>query len=376
MTNRRAFVAGVRHGGYTARMQRHRAVGAAVTLVLLSLVATVARADQVDDYVKARMKAFALPSVSIVILEDGKVAKIGAYGVSDVTRGIPATPETVYKIGSVSKQFIATAIMLLAQDGRLKIDDPVSRYLEGTPPAWQPITIRHFLTHTGGVVRESPAFDPGKVQSDADVVKAAYPLPLRFVPGSKWEYCNVGYFALAEIITRVSGRPWQQFMHERVFKPAGMMVTAPTNVTPTLPNRALGYTGDDNQRQADEWLALRPSGAFLSTVGDLAKWDALLYTNTILSEASRREMWAPVRLNDGATHPYGLGWYTQTMKNGRNAVWHGGSLPGFRAYFGRFPNERVTVILLTNGDDVDVMDVANGLADLYLTRAQPQPVGR
>jgi D-alanyl-D-alanine carboxypeptidase len=349
-------------------MHQHRVVRAAVALVLLSFVASVARADQVDDYVKAQMKTFALPSVSLVILEDGKITKIGAYGVADVARGTPAAPETVYKIGSVSKQFIATGIMLLAQDGRLKVDDPVSRYLEGTPPAWQPITIRHLLTHTGGIVRESPAFDPMKVQSDADVIKAAYPLPLRFTPGSKWEYCNVGYFALAEIITKVSGQPWQQFMHERVFKPAGMMVTAPTNVTPKLPNLALGYGGKDNQRQADEWVALRPSGAFLSTVGDLAKWDALLYTNKVLSEASRREMWAPVRLNDGATHPYGLGWHTQTLKNGRHVVWHGGGLPGFSAYFGRFPDERVTVILLTNGEDVDVRGVANGVADLVLTQ--------
>ena len=197
----------------------------AVTFVLLSLVTTAARTDRIDDYVRERMKEFSLPSVSLAIVDDGKVAKVGSYGLADVARGTPAAPDTVYKIGSVSKQFIATGIMLLVQDGRLKVDDPISRYLEGTPPAWQPITIRHLLTHTSGIVRESPAFDPMKVQSDADVIKAAYPLPLRFEPGSKWEYCNVGYFALAQIITKVSGQPWTQFMHERVFKPAGMMVT-------------------------------------------------------------------------------------------------------------------------------------------------------
>jgi D-alanyl-D-alanine carboxypeptidase len=316
------------------------------------------------------MKTFALPGISLVILEDGKIAKTGAYGLADIAHGTPVTPQTVFKIGSVSKQFIATGIMLLAQDGRLKVDDPVSKYLEGTPPTWQPITIRHLLTHTGGIIRESPAFDPVKVQSDADVVKAAYPVPLQFTPGSKWQYCNVGYFALAEIITRVSGRPWPQFMNERVFKPAGMMVTAPTNVSPTLPNRALGYTGNDNQKQADDWVALRPSGAFLSTVGDLAKWDALLYTNTILSEASRREMWTPVRLSDGATQSYGFGWQTQTTKDGRKLVSHGGAMPGFRAYYGRFLDEHVSVILLTNGDDGDVENIAMGAADLYLKQRQ------
>jgi D-alanyl-D-alanine carboxypeptidase len=346
----------------------HRRI--AVTFILLLLVATVARADQIDDYVKAQMKVFALPGISLVIVEDGKIAKMAGYGMSDVARGTPATPETVYKIGSVSKQFIATAIMLLAQDGRLKVDDPVSRYLEGTPAAWQPITIRHLLTHTGGIVRESPAFDPNKDKSDAEIIRAAYAEPLRFPPGSKWEYCNVGYFALAEIVTRVSGQPWPRFMHERVFKPAEMMVTAPTNIKPTLPNRALGYAGKDNQRPADEWVALRASGAFLSTVVDLAKWEALLYTNNVLSDASRREMWTPVQLSDGATHPYGFGWHTQTLKNGRNVVWHGGGLPGFTSYFGRFINERVTVILLTNGGDGDVGGMANGVADIYLKRGQ------
>jgi D-alanyl-D-alanine carboxypeptidase len=361
-------------------MPRHRvpAPVIAVVFVLLSLVATAARTNQIDDFVRAQMKTFSLPSVSLAIVEDGKVTKIGSYGMADVARGTPAAPETVYKIGSVSKQFIATGIMLLAQDGRLKVDDPISRHIPDVPPAWQPITIRHLLTHTGGIVRESPAFDPAKVQSDADVIKAAYPLPLRFEPGAKYEYCNVGYFTLAEIITRVSGQPWTQFMQERVFKPSGMMMTAPTNVTPTLPNRAIGYAGKDNSKPADDWIALRPSGAFLSTVGDLAKWDALLYTDKVLSEASRREMWTRVRLNDGSTADYGFGWQVDTLKkSGRHVVAHGGSLPGFRAYFARYVNERVTVILLTNGEDVGLADVANGIVDIYMTEkqapAQPTP---
>ena len=129
------------------------------------------------------MDQFHLPGLSLVVVKDGKIVKAAAYGLSDRERRTPAAPETVYKIGSVSKQFIATGIMLLVQDGRLAVDDPISRYLDGTPPAWQPITIRHLLTHTGGIIRESPAFDPWKVQSDADVIKAAYAVPLRFPPG-------------------------------------------------------------------------------------------------------------------------------------------------------------------------------------------------
>ena len=337
-------------------------------LVIAMLVVAVTAstlADQTDDYIKAQIDQFHLPGLSVAVVQNGKIVKAAAYGFSDRERRTTAAPETVYKIGSVSKQFIATGIMLLVQDGRLAVEDRISRYLEGTPPAWEPITIRHLLTHTGGILRESPAFDPWKVQSDADVVKAAYGVPLRFPPGTKWEYCNTGYFALAQIITRVAGKPWQQFLEERVFRPAGMSMTAPTNVTPTLPNRALGYTGNDNQRIADDWRALRPSGAFLSTVLDLAKWDALLYTETILTEATRRQMWTPARLNDGTTVDYGFGWAVRTL-NGRRVVSHGGGLPGFVSHFVRFVDDGLTVAVLTNGDDADIGSIAMGVAMLHL----------
>ena len=156
---------------------------------------------------------------------------------ADRKTGAPTTPrDGLQGSGSVSKQFIATGIMLLAQDGRLRVDEPVSKYLEGTPSSWSGITIRHLLTHTSGIQREAPAFDPWKVQPDIDVVRSAYPLPLRFPTGSKWEYCNTGYFALAEIITRVSGMPWTDYLRQKVFEPAGMRSTWPTNTTQALPS--------------------------------------------------------------------------------------------------------------------------------------------
>ena len=302
------------------------------------------------------------------MLKDGKIVKIAGYGVADRKSGAAASPDTVYKIGSISKQFIATGIMLLVREGRLRIDDPVSKYLDGTPPSWSGITIRHLLTHTSGIQREAPAFDPWKVQPDSDVVRSAYPLPLRFPTGSKWEYCNTGYFALAEIISRVSGTPWVDYLRLKVFEPAGMRSTWPTNTTQTLANRATGYTDNDNPREAANWTALRPSGAFLSTVADLAKWEARLYTDTPLPEATRRDMWTPVTLTDGTTHPYGFGWGLDPL-NGRRQVRHGGSLPGFISEYARFVDDRVSVIVLMNMDDADVRGVARGVAALYLQDA-------
>ena len=157
------------------------------------------RADQIDDFIKAEMQRQRIPGLSLVVAKDGEIIKAAGYGVADRNLKTPATPDTVYKIASVSKQFIAAGIMLLVQDGRIGLDDSIGKYLEGVPAAWQAITIRHLLTHTSGLLRESPGFDPFKVQSDADLIRIAYSVPLRFVPGERWEYGNVGYYVLAEI---------------------------------------------------------------------------------------------------------------------------------------------------------------------------------
>lgn len=344
-----------------------RVVGA----VLLFCATLVAQTDQTDEYIKAEMQRQRVPGLSVVVLKDGKIIKAQGYGLADRVRKVPATPETVYKIGSVSKQFIAAGIMLLVQEGRLGLGDPITKYLEGSPPAWNGITIRHLLTQTSGLVREAPGFDPFKIQSDADVIRTAYSVPLRFAPGEKWAYSNVGYFALADIIRTVARRPWTEYLTEKIFKPSGMHATRPTNMRAGVPNLALGYSDNDKLVDASDWPALRPSGAFLSTVLDLAKWDAALYTDSILSEASRRQMWAPATLNDGSSHPYGFGWELGSIK-GRRQVHHGGGLPGFISEFTRFVDDRLTVIVLMNLDDADVESIALGVADLYL-RAPVSP---
>ncbi len=336
---------------------------------LLAAPRAWAQSDRTDAFITERMNAFKVPGLSLAVVKDGKVVKAAGYGVADVERNTPATPATLYKIGSVSKQFIAAAIVLLEQDGRLRFDDPASKYLDGTPPAWQAITIRYLLTHTAGLVRESPAFDALKVQPDADVIRAAYALPLRFQPGEKWEYSNVGYFALADIVRKVTGAPWAEFLRTRIFVPAGMGVTAPTNAPPQAPARAVGYTGNDNQRKADDWPALRPSGALVSTVLDLAKWDAVFSADRLLTPASRQLMTTPARLTDGTSTTYGFGLHVDTA-NGRRRVWHGGGLPGFISHFVRFPDARLTIVMLSNGDDVDLPSIAMGVANLYLEDAR------
>jgi D-alanyl-D-alanine carboxypeptidase len=344
----------------------------AATLCAVVVFAVATRADRADDYIKAQMDQFHVPGLSLVVLKNGRVVRASAYGVIDVKRGTTTTVNSVFKIGSISKQFIATAIMLLAQDGSLRVDDRVSTYLDDTPTSWAPITIRHLLTHTSGLERESPAFDPMKVQSDGRVIEALYRRRLLFRPGSKWEYSNAGYIVLAEIITRVSHRPWADFIRDRVFMPAEMNVTVPTNAASILPNRSLGYTGRHNGRVAAEWIALKPSGAFASTVMDLAKWDAILNGTTILSDASRRDMWQPVRLNNGSTYPYGFGWHVENW-GGHRVVWHDGVMPGFSAQFLRF-DDGLSVIMLANANDFGAGRMATRFGELY--RAAEPLAGR
>ncbi len=349
-----------------------------LTFVVVALVAV--RAQDIDDVVKGWMEKQHVPAVSIAVIKDGSLVKAEGYGFADLEHRVRARPETVFKIGSVSKQFIATGIMLLVQDGRMAVGDKVSKYLQGTPASWETITVRHLLTHTSGLVREAPGFDPYKLQPDIAVIETAYPVPLRFTPGEKYEYCNVGYFVLAEIIQRVSGKPWADFLAERVFGPLGMTATRVTSLADIVPNRAHGYAWRSGTLQnEDDWPAVRPSGAFLSNVLDLAKWEAALLTDQILKGPSKTEMWTPVTLNDGRTFPYGFGWQLDDwpadspVPTGVPMIRHGGSMNGFRAGYARWPSRRLTVIVLTNLTNAPYEGLSANIAIRYAPELRSAP---
>jgi CubicO group peptidase (beta-lactamase class C family) len=340
-------------------------------LVILVVAAVAARADEVDDYVKAEMQRRHIPATSIAVLRDGKIIKSRGYGLANAELNIPARPETVYKIGSVSKQLIATRITILIQGGELSLDDKISKFLEGTPDTWKEITIRHLLTHIGTRTRGArfrPDQDPSRRRRHKDCL----PVAAAVRAGEKWEYCNLGYFSLAEIIRKVSGKPWDDYLSERLFSPLEMNVTRTTTMSEIVQNRADGYVWRDGKLQnASTYFALRPSGAFLSGVLDLAKWDAALYTEKILKRSTLSQAWMPVKLNSGETHPYGFGWELSTVA-GHKLVHHGGSLPGFRAQFARFVDDKLTVVVLTNGDNADSNLMAISIAALYIPGLIPE----
>lgn len=333
----------------------------------------------IDRAVAEAMAAQQIPGLGLGVVRNGRLVLARGYGVANLEHNVPVTPGTVFKIGSVSKQFIAAGVLVLVQDGKLALDDPVARHLGGTPPAWEPITLRQLLSHTAGVIREGPAYTPIRSQPDSVVVHSAFGQPLVFAPGTGWQYCNVCYFALAEVI-RIRGRqPWPEFMTERVFRPAGMLDTRTTTTTELVPRRASGYVWQAGQfAPAPEVPGLRPSGAFLSTVRDLARWDSVLTRGDLLSITGRDAMWTPVRLaddtparaGDGDNPPgYGLGWQIGTL-DGRRRIHHGGALPGFRAQYARYPDQGLAVIVLTNGDGARPAEVEAAIARLILG---PQP---
>lgn len=346
-----------------------RHFGLAVCLIV-GLGAWV-RGDEVDEAVREEMQRQHIPGVSIAVVRGGRVIKSAGYGYANLELNVAATPETVYKIGSISKQFLAAAIMLLVEDGKLTLDDHIANYLDDEPESWKPMTVRQVLSHTAGLPREGPGFAPFRMQRDADVIRSAYRVALVGKPGERYEYSNLGYFVVAEIIRKAAGRPWEEFLRDRILEPAGLTNTRVTSYREIVANRASSYQIDAGHLgNADHNLSVRPSGALLSTVLDLAKWDAVLYTDRILNERQKEAMWTPERLSNGTLAPYGLGWQIDRAGNHR-CLEHSGMINGFKSQFSRFVDDKLTIIVLTNLREANPADIVRVIAPAYLSDLKP-----
>ena len=256
-------------------------------------LASQGRGDAVDDLMRDAMRQHPIPGAALAIVRGGQTVKTAAYGMANLERRAPATPETVFEIGSVTKQFTAAAILLLAQEGKLAVDDKISRYLKDTPASWSRITIRQLLTHTSGLKNYTglAGFELARHLTQAQFISLKSP-PIRsdFPPGEKWSYCNTGYNLLGYIIENVSGKSYGDFLEQNIFAPLGMTATTRREPGAILPLRASGY----ETNRAGQFIIRDPdltdvfsAGALVSTVGDLAKWNAALDTDGILTAASR-----------------------------------------------------------------------------------------
>lgn len=342
-----------------------------LTLSFLPLT-TIAQQDSIDVFISNQMKQQGIIGLSIGIVKNGKVTKAKGYGQANIELNIPASERTVYKIGSVSKQFIGAGIMKLVQEGKIKVSDTITQFIKDAPAKWNSITIRHLLNHTSGLPLDPPGFDGMKEQTDSVYIKSAFTDSLAFTTGSKYEYSNFGYFILAEIIRITSHLSFSEYMKKYIFDEGGLNNTRTTSLEAIIPNRAAGYikNANDSILNAPNNVALRPSGAFLSNINDLLKWEMDMQNNKVLTQKSWNQMWddtikTPLTMDNEVIH-YGYGWMTNKV-NGKQFVHHGGSLPGFKSVYFRYIEDKTAIIILTNSDTANAYGIAFGVSDLLQT---------
>jgi len=327
-------------------------------------------ADPVDDYLKTQMQQRRIPGVTLAVVRDGKTIKAQGYGLANLELNVPVTQQSVFEIGSITKQFTAAAILMLVEAGKLGLDDKISKHLQGCPAAWSSVTIRHLLTHTSGLKNYTglSGFEVSRELDAPKFIATLAPHPLDFAPGESFSYCNSGYNLLGYIIEEVSGQSYWQFLSERIFKPLGMITCQSRDLKTVITNRVSGYELEKGilvNRDSD-LTDVFAAGAIVSTARDLMKWNAALDTDKVLSRSSRAEMWKPVRLNDGKTYPYGFGWRLNDYRGLQN-IGHSGSTSGFCASLQRFPDHKLSVIVLCNlGEQGLATLLARGVAGFYL----------
>ena len=341
------------------------------TLALsLSILTSAASAQTVSDQVDSIMSRYAgdVPSASILVLENGKAVLRRSYGLADLEHRVAATHATNYRLASVTKQFTATAILLLAQHHKLELDDPVRRWLPSLPHALDSVTLTHLLTHTSGIVDYEDVMAPGTTVQvhDADVLKLLETQDSTyFKPGTSYRYSNSGYSLLALTVERASGNKFAVFLHDRIFQPLGMNHTvAFEDGISTVSNRAYGYTSKNNvwtRKDQSNTSAVLGDGGIYSSIDDMAKWDAALYDSRLLSDESRRIAFSPHTATDKPDIEYGFGWRITG-----ETVWHSGETSGFRNVIVRYPSRHLSVVILTNRDAPEPYETALEIAKLYL----------
>ena len=359
-----------------------------IAVLLFSSAKVQGQADSVDSFIMRNMESHRIPGVSLAVIRNGTIIKSGGYGMANLELSAPASTKTVYELGSLTKQFTSMSIMMLVEEGKLSLNDRITRFFPAAPPAWANITIRHLLTHTSGI--QNHVAVPGYLgvfkinlfrQSFPDsneIQHLFFQLPLEFEPGQTWAYDNTGYYLLGLIIEKLSRLSYWSFLKQRIFEPLGMKDTRSTDVNDIVFNRASGYTWLDGgyKNQSVLWPFVGFSaGSLMSTVEDLALWDAALYTEKLVKRATLNEMWQAAKSNSGSLLPYncGFGWFIDTYHNHR-IVQHSGGTLGFSSVIYRFPDDSLTVVMLTNHADKMIDQLAIDIAGMYLP-ALKRPMG-
>jgi CubicO group peptidase (beta-lactamase class C family) len=322
-----------------------------ISLLFLLVINTSAQdlTSKFDEYFDSLAKGGRFTGAALVA-RDGKVIFSKGYGMANLEFDIPNTPQTKFRLGSITKQFTAVSLLLLQERGKLNVQDPVCKYVDNCPAAWNEVTIHHLLTHTGGMPSFTGFPDYRKtmmIPTTMDGLIARFKdKPLEFKPGEKWIYSNSGYVLLGHIIEKVAGESYEGFIRKNIFDPLKMNDTGYDTHDKILKNRATGYSFQNgkiaNSLPIDMTIP-HAAGALYSTVEDMFKWNEALFSDKLLSAKSREVMMTPVLQN------YGYGIAIETKFN-RKMISHGGGINGFSTMLSRFPEEKLTVVVLRNAD--------------------------
>ena len=332
-----------------------------------ALASAPAPADEIERLVTDFMADTRIPGLSVGVLKDGNVLLAHGFGIADLRSGMPASKDTIYPLGSLTKQLTAAGIMLLVESSQLSLDDALVSHVD-TPPTWHGVTIRQLLNHTSGipdfVTRPDFARLSTRDHSPAEILQWVAGSPLDFPPGAGWKYSNTNYFLLGLVIESVSGDEYRAFMARHIFEPLRMNSTRVDRRGHRVRNRANGYVWRDGKLK----IADRPNpsvaysaGGLVGTVVDFMKWQQALEQSSLLSSATLSQMWAPTRVGD-ETHPYGFG---LRIHGKQNCISHSGHVQGAAAFMASCPGRRFGVILLANLEGVDLEPLSGRIAELF-----------
>jgi CubicO group peptidase (beta-lactamase class C family) len=341
---------------------------------------------KVDGLVQSELQKQHIPGVALGVYRDGQMTKAKGYGLANAEWNAAVTPDTIFQSGSVGKQFTATAVMMLVEEGKVGLDDSIKRYFPDAPDAWNDIKVHNLLSHTSGLSEyetdaRTKAGGPFYMRLDYtedELYKKITEMPMDFKTGEDWAYRNTNYVLLGILIHKVTGKFYGDFLQERVFKPLGMSRTRIISEEDIIPRRAAGYRLVKGELKNQEWVS--PSlnstadGALYFTVEDLQKWDAALYTEKLLKKTSLDRMWTVEKLNNGTPNKanYGFAWEINNL-NGHRVIEHGGAWQGFTTYIARYVDDRLTVVALTNLDAEHARPsyIVSGVAAIYNPALKP-----
>lgn len=323
------------------------------------------------------------PGAAAIVVRDGKVLFRKAYGMANLELGVPLQPDMVFRLGSITKQFTAVAILMLAEEGRLSLSDPVEKFLPGYPTHGHVITIEHLLTHSSGIqsYTDMPGWMQDRILADLKplaLIDGFKKEPMQFAPGAQFRYNNSAYVMLGAIVEKASGKSYEAFLQERIFGPLAMKGAHYGSNGPLIKGRVAGYSEHEGTVVNARYLSMTQpysAGSLAASVDDLASWDAALYTEKLVRQASLAKAWTPYATKDGKPTRYGYGWAISELR-GRRAIEHGGGIFGFSTYATRLPDEKVYVAVLANSDSpkTDPGLVAKKLAAIAVGDPFPEPV--